>query len=191
MNLYLVRHGQTFFNQVHRVQGWCDSPLTKEGILQAQQCGQKLKDVNFSSAYCSTSERVVDTAHYILENRDVSLFPLKELKEIHFGTKEGEFEKDVMTDKTTFFKGFRKFGGEDMPDVKKRVMDVIWNIVNTHNKDDNILIVSHGGSIMMALEYVDATRMRQYFEDGNGIDNCSISVIEYKDERFTIKSLNE
>lgn len=29
--LYLVRHGETRFNVEHRVQGWCDSPLTARG----------------------------------------------------------------------------------------------------------------------------------------------------------------
>ena len=35
MEIYLVRHGQTLFNQQKKVQGWCDSPLTQEGIQQA------------------------------------------------------------------------------------------------------------------------------------------------------------
>lgn len=35
MKIYLVRHGQTLFNQQKKVQGWCDSPLTQEGIKQA------------------------------------------------------------------------------------------------------------------------------------------------------------
>ena len=30
--LYLMRHGQTLFNQMHKIQGWCDSPLTEAGI---------------------------------------------------------------------------------------------------------------------------------------------------------------
>lgn len=35
MKIYLVRHGQTLFNQQKKVQGWCDSPLTQEGIQQS------------------------------------------------------------------------------------------------------------------------------------------------------------
>ena len=34
--LYLVRNGQTLFNARHKIQGWCDSPLTQTGIKQAQ-----------------------------------------------------------------------------------------------------------------------------------------------------------
>ncbi len=29
--LYIVRHGKTMFNTIERVQGWCDTPLTKQG----------------------------------------------------------------------------------------------------------------------------------------------------------------
>ena len=30
--VYLVRHGETMFNQLNKVQGWADSPLTVKGI---------------------------------------------------------------------------------------------------------------------------------------------------------------
>lgn len=29
--LYVVRHGKTMFNTLQRVQGWCDTPLTRTG----------------------------------------------------------------------------------------------------------------------------------------------------------------
>ena len=34
--LYLMRHGQTLFNQLGKIQGACDSPLTEAGIRQAK-----------------------------------------------------------------------------------------------------------------------------------------------------------
>lgn len=34
-HLYIMRHGKTLFNVYHRIQGWCDSPLTIKGILDA------------------------------------------------------------------------------------------------------------------------------------------------------------
>ena len=40
MKLYLMRHGETLFNTQKRVQGWCDSPLTENGICQAEQAKQ-------------------------------------------------------------------------------------------------------------------------------------------------------
>ena len=37
--LYLMRHGQTLFNAQHKIQGWCDAPLTEIGIKQAEVAG--------------------------------------------------------------------------------------------------------------------------------------------------------
>ncbi len=34
--LYLMRHGETLFNQLGLIQGWCDSLLTTNGKQQAQ-----------------------------------------------------------------------------------------------------------------------------------------------------------
>lgn len=33
--LYLMRHGQTLFNKRHRIQGWCDAPLTDLGSVSS------------------------------------------------------------------------------------------------------------------------------------------------------------
>ena len=32
VNFYYVRHGQTLFNRLGRMQGMCDSPLTEKGV---------------------------------------------------------------------------------------------------------------------------------------------------------------
>lgn len=48
MKIYLVRHGQTLFNQQKKVQGWCDSPLTQEGIQQAIAVSKTLQSTPLS-----------------------------------------------------------------------------------------------------------------------------------------------
>ncbi len=56
--LVLMRHGETLFNALHKIQGWCDSPLTQRGIEQAKAAGKKLRErgFRFDHAYSSTSE---------------------------------------------------------------------------------------------------------------------------------------
>ena len=46
IRLLFVRHGQTEFNVKKRVQGWCDSPLTQEGIKQAESLIDVLQEVD-------------------------------------------------------------------------------------------------------------------------------------------------
>ena len=51
--LYLMRHGQTIFNQLHNIQGWCDSPLTPLGIAQAKHAAHYFADnqITFDHVY--------------------------------------------------------------------------------------------------------------------------------------------
>ena len=41
--MLLVRHGETEWNRARRYQGWLDSPLTPEGIAQAEAIGRRLR----------------------------------------------------------------------------------------------------------------------------------------------------
>ena len=61
--LYLTRHGETLFNAQHRIQGWCDSPLTERGCAQARAMGALLRERGVRpDTYCSsTAERAADT----------------------------------------------------------------------------------------------------------------------------------
>ena len=67
INLYLVRHGQTLFNQQHRMQGSSDSALTQLGIKQVETLRDYFEKNNivFDKAYCSTQERASDTLEII------------------------------------------------------------------------------------------------------------------------------
>ena len=62
ITFYLVRHGETLFNHLGRMQGSCDSPLTERGIAQAHETSNRLKDVWFDHIYSSPSERAWNTA---------------------------------------------------------------------------------------------------------------------------------
>lgn len=80
--VYLMRHGETFFNQQKKIQGWCDSPLTDKGKNQAIIAGQYFTENNISieSAYSSTSERACDTLELVTNKDYKRIKGLKEWK---------------------------------------------------------------------------------------------------------------
>ena len=41
LNLYIVRHGETYLNRYSKLQGWSDSPLTEEGKEIAIEAGKR------------------------------------------------------------------------------------------------------------------------------------------------------
>lgn len=98
MKLYVVRHGQTIFNTLDKVQGWADTPLTKKGEKDGQEAGKRLKNVAFDVAFSSDTSRAMHTAEYILaenihEHTKLQITP--EWREYFFGSFEGG-SNDVM-----------------------------------------------------------------------------------------------
>lgn len=62
--LYILRHGQTVWNQEDRMQGWLNSPLTVKGAQDAARQGEILASLDLScfAFWCSPSGRAVQTA---------------------------------------------------------------------------------------------------------------------------------
>lgn len=191
MKLYVVRHGQTLFNVKGRIQGWCDSALTVDGRKQAEALSKGLHNVNFTAAYASTSERAIDTANLILNQRNIEVNTLKGLKEMNFGTIEGEYEKDYLApDGSSHDKGFVEFGGENIAMTTKRLVQTIKDIVKQHNHDDTILIVSHGGAIMCLLLGLFDMQVQAFRAQGGHIQNCSVTEITFN-ETFELLALSD
>ena len=66
----LVRHGETEWNRARRYQGWLDSPLTPEGIAQAQAIGRllsRLPEAEGAEIVASPLGRARRTAEIIAE----------------------------------------------------------------------------------------------------------------------------
>ena len=50
--LYIMRHGKTDWNAVHRLQGSEDIPLNEEGRQMARDARKKYGDLRFDICYC-------------------------------------------------------------------------------------------------------------------------------------------
>lgn len=180
---YLMRHGQTLFNQQQKIQGACDSPLTPLGIEQAKAAARYLQGVNFDHAYSSTSERCSDTLE-LVTNGTLPYTRLKGLKEMNFGTLEGESE--ALNPKTpegyaTFFK---QYGGETQAEVKERLRQTGLAIMEQADHQ-TVLAVSHGGACYHFLRnWHDEAFVAQ--ELAKGFSNCCIFKYEYDNGQFKL-----
>lgn len=92
VDIYFVRHGQTYFNLMHKMQGWSDSPLTAEGVDCVTTTGQSLKTIDFDAVYSSDLKRALDTAIIICQQSKHELPKIQQLptlREVFFGGFEG------------------------------------------------------------------------------------------------------
>ena len=177
---YLMRHGQTLFNLRRKIQGACDSPLTELGIKQARTAGEYFKDIELDYAYSSTSERSSDTLEQII-GADMPYTRLKGLKEMNFGTFEGESEDLNPKDRTVFETFFLGYGGESRKQVSERMVRTCTEIMEKDGHN-TVLAVSHAGACFNFLSYWQdpAEELKK------GFPNCCIFKFEYENGKFTL-----
>ncbi len=94
LKLVLIRHGESIWNQENRFTGWTDVELTKQGIHEAKQAGEILKQegYTFDLAFTSLLKRAVKTLWFILEETDLLWIPEYKswrLNERHYGALQG------------------------------------------------------------------------------------------------------
>ena len=144
-----MRHGETLFNVMNRMQGFCDSPLTKKGINNAKEAREILKDIPLDAVYVSTSERCRDTCQIIVEGRNIPVYEKKGLKEVNFGTFEGvEVDKNLEEINRRRGTGIHwdDCGGDSNESFGKRVKETYQEIYEQCKDGNQILIVSHGAA---------------------------------------------
>lgn len=186
--VYFVRHGETLFNSLGKIQGSCDSPLTELGIKQAQVAKQYFEENNitFDSAFSSTQERASDTLELIT---DQPYTRLKGIKEWGFGTYEAFPAHLVPRDQ--FENYFVQFGGEGQDDVVQRLEQAVHSIVN-QDSGDSILVVSHGVTLKVFYElWKEYNSVSEAYE--GPFPNCVILKYEYEEEEeiFTLVDIIE
>ena len=93
ITVYFVRHGQTYLNRYHRVQGWSDAPLTSQGKTDAKRTGKVLSGVGFDYLFSSDLARTMETARLLLAASNNSQIkaptPTPAFREEFFGFFEG------------------------------------------------------------------------------------------------------
>lgn len=184
--LYLMRHGETLFNVQHKIQGWCDSPLTSKGIAQAKVAGKYFKEqqIEFDYGYCSTSERASDTLEIVTEGK-LPYQREKGLKEWNFGAFEGKDE--CLNPKLPYRDFFVQYGGEDQEEVKQRLGKTLTRIMQNETHT-TILAVSHGGACANFLRYCLKTdELKPYI--GGKIGNCAIFKFSFEDGQFSFEKV--
>lgn len=184
--LYLMRHGQTLFNTEHKIQGWCDSPLTELGRKQAEIASRYFDEnhITFDHCYSSTSERACDTLEIVTHGQ----YPyqrLKGLKEWNFGRFEGMDE--FLNPPLPYGDFFVKYGGENMEDLQKRMVETLTEVMEKEDHQ-SVLAVSHGAACANFIRANEAYNQVHYHR---GIKNCTIFKLLFEDGHFSCVDIIE
>ena len=92
--IVLLRHGESTWNKENRFTGWTDVDLTPQGLQEAQNAGQLLREHGFAFdvAYTSVLKRAIRTLWIVLDQMNQMWIPIQHtwrLNERHYGALQG------------------------------------------------------------------------------------------------------
>jgi len=193
--IYLVRHGEVAGSEVFRYNGQTDVPLTPKGFEQYHLLAERLKDVAVSACYTSDLTRCVQGAEILCGQREILIQSRRELRELSFGEWEGmawtelaERFPEAWKNRMKSFVEFRAPGGENLLDLRNRVVPAIREIIACHPGEE-VFVVGHGGvNRIILLDALGATPSSMFrIEQDYG---CLNIIDYYADGNPVVKLLN-
>lgn len=165
--IILVRHGETEWNVLNKLQGHKNSPLTLNGKRQAVYVKETLSSHKIDSAYTSPLKRAVDTAEIILNGRNIEAKKINNLKEIRLGPWEGKTKEATQQshpeEHDNFWNKPHRFslgGAESFLQLQQRLVLELKAIFN-NECGKNVLVVTHWIAIKTILAYFTSTPLSQ------------------------------
>ncbi len=93
--LLIIRHGQTAWNKMKRLQGHSDIPLNEKGEQQAIALGESLKSESLDAIFASDLQRAVKTAEEIAKWHSLPVNIDSDLRERCYGKFEGMHPEEI------------------------------------------------------------------------------------------------
>jgi probable phosphoglycerate mutase len=193
ISVNFIRHGQTSFNVLGKIQGSSDIPLTNNGIKQANECKVD-KSIKYDIAFTSSLGRAKETLNIICNKLDyIPIIKINDLViERGYGKFEGLTEDEIYNKYPNEFNSWKENentlveGAEKIEDVVKRVKLFIRFLIE--NNYENVLVVTHSGVLFAIFKFINNIDLGKRVTDVS-FPNCSSSILDifYNDKEIKLK----
>ena len=156
VRIIAIRHGETAWNALGRIQGHTDIGLNDNGHAQAQQVAQALSGEALDAIYSSDLQRAWQTAQAIAAVTAAPLHAEPGLRERCFGSFEGSSFAQIAQQQPQAAELWRKRdvqfappdGGESLLQLQARIAAAVQRVAAAHI-GGHIALVAHGGVLDM------------------------------------------
>ncbi len=186
-----IRHGETDWNRVKRIQGHIDIPLAQSGIEQARRLAGRLAreardGARLDAIYSSDLQRAQQTAWPAAQALGLEPQLVEALRERAYGVFQGHDSQEIAhrypddyARWQTRDAGFAPEGGESVRVFYHRVVHAVAAIVAAH-PGDRIACVTHGGVLDCIYRHARGLALdapRDY-----ALLNTSINTVQFNDD---------
>jgi broad specificity phosphatase PhoE len=176
------RHGQTSWNLEGRFQGTTDIPLTDTGTAQARRAARLLAALRPDALVSSDLQRAADTAAELAAVTGLRAVRDAGLRETYAGSWQGLTNQEIQDRYGDEYRAWklgetvRRGGGELGTEVADRAVPVVLDAVKNLPDRGTLVVVSHGGTIRMAIGRMLGLGA-DHWEALGGLSNCCWSVL--------------
>lgn len=192
--ILLIRHGETAWNAIKRLQGHLDIPLNDTGLQQAAALGLSLQNEALTALVSSDLQRARQTAEQISQAQNIALKIDAGLRERCYGAFEGELYSDIEQKYPQAYAAWRSrdpdarfpdgvHRGETTREFHQRISERLHHYGQLYS-GGKIALVAHGGVLEAAWRMahdlpLDAARSVTIF-------NASINRFRYQQGRLQL-----
>ena len=180
LNLVLVRHGLTDWNEEGRLLGRNPIPLNERGRAQAEVVARILGGLSIDAVYSSPQRRTQETAGAIARELELTVETESGLDEVRLGHWQGKLVKELRGDpdleKYIEDPTYVCDAIEPAVEVQERIVGFSEQIRSERGKG-NYVLVSHGDPLrLLVVHYLamDLSLFRRL-----EIDNGSVSILRF------------
>ncbi|MBI4176438.1 MAG: histidine phosphatase family protein [Candidatus Aenigmarchaeota archaeon] len=195
MKVFLIRHGESDWNEHRRVQGALDAPvLSRKGVKESERLKERMKSEKVDVVYSSPLRRSLQTAKIAFPRKKILVN--KNLIERYYGKLEGKYWKDIERDHPAIFRAYywerdlSGVKGEPLQRLQGRSVKAFNEIIRKHH-GENIAVVCHGAVIKAIIAHLLGMPLNKMGVFNQG--NCGITLLQH-DERlkgFKVKCVND
>jgi len=181
MLLTLIRHGETIWNALKKVQGQIDIALNDEGIAQAIELAKSLDQTieEYSAIYCSALQRAIKTAEIVHgKHQKIPIIQDARLNSRNLGDYAGRTIEDIKAEDPENFQKwrsgdptFRPPKGESTEEMIIRTHQFLDHLKTSYSPNAKIFIVSHRENIGGFFRILNVAQSG--IDPLNAIKNCT------------------
>lgn len=193
--ILFIRHGETDWNRIKRIQGHIDIPLAATGRAQAQRLARRMAEeakqgARLDAIYSSDLQRAQQTAQPVADALGLPLQLRENLRERSYGAFQGHDSDEIaqrFPDEYAHWQtrdpGFSPPDGESQRALYHRVLHAIEPLVAAH-PGGRIACVAHGGVLDCVRRFacglpLDAPRDYPLL-------NTSVNIVDFDSDKATI-----